>query len=323
MSGSAASKTTAGRRRQAGQAGRQAHLSSQPETSTTSTPARRTTRSATPCLYVDNRTLYSFKPDDSVNPVPDLATGRPEISADNKTITVHIKKGVKYSPPVNREIKAQDIKYAFERAFSKHVPSGYAGTYFNSIVGTPAKPNTGEIKPISGIETPDDNTIVFKLKTGEGAARLAGARDADHDAGPEGVRQEVRRQDAVDVRPVRRRSPARTWSRTTPTGKLIGRVAGQADRPRPQPQLGQVDRLPAGLPRRDQHPGGQRRPGHGVAPRPERLGDGLLRLRRAAGPGAQAGAGAQQGPGRFVPAGGTRYISLNTNDQAVRQHQHP
>ena len=94
--------------------------------------------------YVDNRTLYSFKPDDSVNPVPDLATGRPRRSrTDNKTITVHIKKGVKYSPPVNREIKAQDIKYAFERAFSKHVPSGYAGTYFNSIVGTPAKPNTG------------------------------------------------------------------------------------------------------------------------------------------------------------------------------------
>jgi peptide/nickel transport system substrate-binding protein len=26
-------------------------------------------------LYATNRTLYSFKPDDSVNPVPDLATG--------------------------------------------------------------------------------------------------------------------------------------------------------------------------------------------------------------------------------------------------------
>jgi len=116
-------------------------------------------------LYSTNRTLYSFKPSDSVKPVPDLATGPPEISSDNKTITVHIKKGVKYAPPVNREVKAQDIKYAFERAFSKEVPSGYAGTYFNSIVGTPEKANTGDIKPISGIETPDDNTIVFKLKT--------------------------------------------------------------------------------------------------------------------------------------------------------------
>jgi peptide/nickel transport system substrate-binding protein len=114
--------------------------------------------------YATNRTLYSFKPNDSVKPVPDLAEGEPEISADNKTITVHIKKGIKYAPPVNREVKAADIKYAFERAFSKEVPSGYAGTYFSSIVGTPDKANSGDVKPISGIETPDDSTIVFKLK---------------------------------------------------------------------------------------------------------------------------------------------------------------
>src|SRR6478672_1982201 len=114
-------------------------------------------------LYSTNRTLYSFKPDNSVKPVPDIAAGEPEISADNKTITVHIKKGIKYAPPVNREVKTADIKYAFERAFSKEVPSGYAGAYFQSIVGAP-KAGTGPIKPISGITTPDDNTIVFKLK---------------------------------------------------------------------------------------------------------------------------------------------------------------
>jgi peptide/nickel transport system substrate-binding protein len=117
--------------------------------------------------YATNRTLYSFKPTNSVTPVPDLATGPPEISADNKTITVHIKPGIKYAPPVNRVVTTKDIKYAFERAFSKEVPSGYAGAYFSSIVGTPDKPNSGDIKPISGIETPDDNTIVFKLKTAE------------------------------------------------------------------------------------------------------------------------------------------------------------
>jgi peptide/nickel transport system substrate-binding protein len=119
--------------------------------------------------YSINRTLYSFKPDDSEKPVPDLATGEPEISADNKTVTVHIKKGVKYAPPVNREVKAADIKYAFERAFSKEVPSGYAGTYFSSIVGTPEKPNSGDPKDISGIETPDDYTLVFKLKDASAA----------------------------------------------------------------------------------------------------------------------------------------------------------
>jgi peptide/nickel transport system substrate-binding protein len=113
--------------------------------------------------YAVNRTLYSFKPDNSTTPVPDLATGPPEISSDNKTITVHIKKGVKFAPPVNREVTTKDIKYAFERAFSKNVPSGYAGAYFQSIVGAPPS-GSGSIKPISGIETPDDQTIVFKLK---------------------------------------------------------------------------------------------------------------------------------------------------------------
>ncbi|MEA2304904.1 MAG: peptide/nickel transport system substrate-binding protein [Solirubrobacteraceae bacterium] len=111
-----------------------------------------------------NRPLYSFKPDDTTTPVPDLAAGPPEISADNKTITVKIRQGVKYAPPVNREVTTADVKYAFERSFSKNVPSGYAGTYFSSIEGTPAKPNTGDIKPISGITTPDKYTIVFKLK---------------------------------------------------------------------------------------------------------------------------------------------------------------
>jgi peptide/nickel transport system substrate-binding protein len=114
--------------------------------------------------YAVNRTLYSFKPDNSEKPVPDLATGPPQISGDNKTITVQIKPGIKYAPPVDREVTSKDIKYAFERAFSKEVANGYAGTYFSSIAGTPAKPNTGDPRDISGIQTPDDHTIVFKLK---------------------------------------------------------------------------------------------------------------------------------------------------------------
>jgi peptide/nickel transport system substrate-binding protein len=112
--------------------------------------------------YAVNRTLYSFKPDDSQNPVEDLADGAPEISEDGLTVTVKIKQGIKYSPPVDREVKAADIKYAIERAFSKNVPNGYAGAYFSIIEGAP-EPATGGIKDISGITTPDDYTIQFKL----------------------------------------------------------------------------------------------------------------------------------------------------------------
>jgi peptide/nickel transport system substrate-binding protein len=112
--------------------------------------------------YAVNRTLYSFTPDDSINAVPDLAEDRPQISRDNRTITVKLRSGVRYSPPVNREVRSDDIKYAFERAFSAHVPNGYATAYFSSIVGTPSRP--GEVKAISGITTPDASTLVFKLK---------------------------------------------------------------------------------------------------------------------------------------------------------------
>jgi len=114
-------------------------------------------------LYSTNRPLYSFSPEDTEKPHADLADGDPQISDDNKTITVKLKTGIKYAPPVNREVKAADIKYAFERAFSANVPSGYATSYFADIVGAPTAPTKG-VKPISGITTPDDSTIVFKLK---------------------------------------------------------------------------------------------------------------------------------------------------------------
>jgi peptide/nickel transport system substrate-binding protein len=114
--------------------------------------------------YAVNRGLYSYGPGDNEKPRPDIATGEPEISADQKTITVHLKPGIKYAPPVNREITSKDIKYGFERAFSAHVPSSYATIYFKDIVGAPAAP-TSTIKDIPGIETPDDHTIVFKLKS--------------------------------------------------------------------------------------------------------------------------------------------------------------
>lgn len=110
-----------------------------------------------------NRMLYSYMPDDSVNPIADLADGDAQITDDQKQLTIKIKKGIKYAPPVNREVKAADFKYAIERAFSKNVPNGYAGVYFGSITGAPKEAGTGPITPISGIEIPDDYTLVIKL----------------------------------------------------------------------------------------------------------------------------------------------------------------
>ena len=122
--------------------------------------------------YATQRPLYSWKPEDGQTPVPDLASADPQVSADGKTVTVKIRQGVKFSPPVDREVTSKDVKYAIERGFYNTVQNGYAGAYFGDIVGAKigAKPGT----KVPGIETPDDQTIVFKLKRGTGGV-LAGA----------------------------------------------------------------------------------------------------------------------------------------------------
>jgi peptide/nickel transport system substrate-binding protein len=106
------------------------------------------------------RTLYTIGPSDPTKTIPDIADGEPEVSADKKTVTVKLKTGIKFSPPVNRAVTSKDIKYAMERFFSVNVGGQYA-SYF-PIVGAPKTPTKG-VKPISGITTPDDQTIVFQL----------------------------------------------------------------------------------------------------------------------------------------------------------------
>jgi peptide/nickel transport system substrate-binding protein len=115
------------------------------------------------------RQLVSWQPDDTDQPTPDLATGEPEISDDNKTITFTIQDGIRYSPPLqDREVTSADIKYAIERTLMPGVPNGYTATYLQDVEGMPeaqaavAKDET-TAPDISGIETPDDQTIVFNL----------------------------------------------------------------------------------------------------------------------------------------------------------------
>jgi peptide/nickel transport system substrate-binding protein len=122
--------------------------------------------------YATQRPLYSWKPDDGQTPVPDLAEAQPQVSRDGRTVTVHIRDGVRFSPPVDREVTSEDVKYAIERGFFNTVANGYTGAYFGDVVGARqgAKPGTA----ITGIRTPDDRTIVFKLERGTGGV-LAGA----------------------------------------------------------------------------------------------------------------------------------------------------
>jgi peptide/nickel transport system substrate-binding protein len=118
--------------------------------------------------YATQRPLYSYKPDDAKTPQPDLADGPPEVSEDGKTVTVKIKSGIKFSPPVNRVVTSKDVAYALESGFSKTVNGPYLGAYMGDIAGLKAF-QSGKADHISGIETPDDQTIVFKLDRPRGA----------------------------------------------------------------------------------------------------------------------------------------------------------
>jgi|SwirhisoilCB1_FD_contig_51_4850236_length_1837_multi_7_in_0_out_0_1 peptide/nickel transport system substrate-binding protein len=109
-----------------------------------------------------HRTLFTYKPDDTTQPSPDLAAAPAQISDGGKTVTVKIKTGVKFSPPVNRAVTSADVKYAMERDFNPAVGNGYAGAYWGDIIGS--KPYAaGKAKEISGIQTPDPQTLVIHL----------------------------------------------------------------------------------------------------------------------------------------------------------------
>jgi peptide/nickel transport system substrate-binding protein len=123
--------------------------------------------------YATQRPLYSYKPDDATNPEPDLASGPPQITNGGKTLTIKIRTGVKFSPPVNRAVTSKDVKYAIERAFTPQVAGPYVGAYMSDIEGVKDF-QSKKAKEITGIQTPDDQTIVFKM-TRPRAAIVAGA----------------------------------------------------------------------------------------------------------------------------------------------------
>ncbi len=115
-------------------------------------------------VFATQRPLLSYKPNQQSESTPDLASGPPEISSDAKTVTVHLKEGIHYSPPVNREATSEDVAYAIERGKSPNVANPYVESYFKAIEGLP----TATGGPIKGIVTPDKHTIVFHLTEPKG-----------------------------------------------------------------------------------------------------------------------------------------------------------
>jgi peptide/nickel transport system substrate-binding protein len=118
---------------------------------------------AGPLLRAYARTLYGYdlSGDQVTTPVPDIASGPPQVSADHRTYTFRLRAGVRYAPPVNREVTAQDFITAIERLYDRESPSG-GQQYANLIVGATAF-GAGKAARISGLAAPDARTLRIAL----------------------------------------------------------------------------------------------------------------------------------------------------------------
>jgi peptide/nickel transport system substrate-binding protein len=105
--------------------------------------------------------------------VPDLATSVPRPTDGGLTYTFHLRPGIAFGPPVNRQVTSRDVLYAFERIARPKDGAEY-GFYYSPIAGFDAY-GAGKAKAIAGIRTPDARTVVFHLTrpTGDFLYRLA------------------------------------------------------------------------------------------------------------------------------------------------------
>ncbi|MPY62542.1 ABC transporter substrate-binding protein [Streptomyces spongiae] len=115
------------------------------------------------------RTLvtYDTKPGEASNKlVGDLATGPAEVSADGKTYTYKLRDGLTWED--GSKLTSKDIKYGIERIWATDTITG-GPAYIKQTLDPkgeykgPYKDTSKDKLGLKAIETPDDNTIVFKL----------------------------------------------------------------------------------------------------------------------------------------------------------------
>jgi peptide/nickel transport system substrate-binding protein len=106
--------------------------------------------------------------------VADLATEVPEPTNGGRTYEFTLKRGISFGPPASRPITADDVVYAMERIANEDVAAQY-GYYYTPVIEGMEEFAAGDARTISGIETPNDRTIVFHLvePTGDFLYRMA------------------------------------------------------------------------------------------------------------------------------------------------------
>jgi peptide/nickel transport system substrate-binding protein len=119
-------------------------------------------------LYTRTLVTYSSQPGATDELVPDLATDLGTPSEDGLSWTFTLREGVLFEG--GRPITSRDIKYGIERSFASDVVVG-GPTYVVDLLDDPGNPYAGPYQDeaadklgLGSVETPDDRTIIFRLR---------------------------------------------------------------------------------------------------------------------------------------------------------------
>jgi peptide/nickel transport system substrate-binding protein len=120
-------------------------------------------------LYTRTLVTYSSEPGRTGELVPDLATDVGTPSEDGLAWTFTLREGVRFES--GRAITSRDVKYGIERSFASDVIVG-GPTHVVELLDDPENPYAGPYQDespdrlgLASVETPDDRTIVFRLRT--------------------------------------------------------------------------------------------------------------------------------------------------------------
>jgi peptide/nickel transport system substrate-binding protein len=119
-------------------------------------------------LYTRTLVTYASEPGRTGELVPDLATDLGTVSEDGLAWTFTLRGGVRFED--GRPITSRDVKYGIERSFASDVIVG-GPTHVVDLLDDPGNPYAGPYQDesegrlgLAAIETPDDATIIFRLR---------------------------------------------------------------------------------------------------------------------------------------------------------------